>query len=60
MTEMGLRRFHARPFQKGVIFEKGTDLFVISADKKFVYVDPRKEAMKWVQKQSKGKEKTEA
>ena len=59
-TEMGLRRFHARPFQKGVIFEKGTDLFVISADEKFVYVDPRKEAVKWVQKQSKGKENTEA
>ncbi|MHA1134878.1 MAG: hypothetical protein ACTSSE_00160 [Candidatus Thorarchaeota archaeon] len=59
-TEMGLRRFHARPFQKGVIFEKGTDLFVISADEKFVYVDPRKEAVKWVQKQSKDKEKTEA
>ncbi|TFG98418.1 hypothetical protein E4H12_06105 [Candidatus Thorarchaeota archaeon] len=52
-TEMGLRRFHARPFQKGVTFEKGTDLFVISADEKFVYVDPRKEAVKWVQKQSK-------
>ena len=52
-TEMGLRRFHARPFQKGVVFEKGTDLYVISADEKFVYVDPRKEAVKWVQKQSK-------
>jgi hypothetical protein len=52
-TEMGLRRFHARPFQKGVVFEKGTDLFVVSADEKFVYVDPRKEAVKWVQKQSK-------
>ena len=52
-TEMGLRRFHARPFQKGVIFQKGIKLFVVSADEKFVYVDPRKEAVKWVQKQSK-------
>ena len=58
-TEMGLRRFHARPFQKGVVFEKGTDLFVVSADEKFVYVDPRKEAVKWVQKQSKKAEGTE-
>lgn len=57
-TEMGLRRFHARPFQKGVVFDKGTNLFVISADSKFVYVDPRKEAVKWVQKQSKRPEKT--
>ena len=57
-TEMGLRRFHARPFQKGVVFDKGTNLFVISADSKFVYVDPRKEAVKWVQKQSKRSEKT--
>ncbi|MCK4568332.1 MAG: hypothetical protein KAU48_13585, partial [Candidatus Thorarchaeota archaeon] len=57
-TEMGLRRFHARPFQKGVVFDKGTNLFVISADSKFVYVDPRKEAVKWVQKQSKKPEKT--
>lgn len=58
-TEMGLRRFHARPFQKGVVFEKGTNLFVVSADGMFVYVDPRKEAVKWVQKQSKKPEKTE-
>jgi len=58
-TEMGLRRFHARPFQRGVVFQKGTDLFVISADEKFVYVDPRKEAIKWVQKQSKAPEKSE-
>lgn len=58
-TEMGLRRFHARPFQKGIVFEKGTNLFVVSADEKFVYVDPRKEAVKWVQKQSKKREKTE-
>jgi hypothetical protein len=52
-TEMGLRRFHARPFQKGVIFQKGTDLFIVSADDKFVYVDPRKDVVKWLQKQSK-------
>ena len=51
-TEMGLRRFLARPFQKGVIFEKGTQLYVVSADDKFVYVDPRKEVVKWLQKQS--------
>jgi len=57
-TEMGLRRFHARPFQKGVVFEKGTNLFIVSADDKYVYVDPRKEAVKWVQKQSKKPEKT--
>jgi hypothetical protein len=54
-TEMGLRRFHARPFQKGVVFQKGTYLFVVSADKKFVYVDPRKDVVKWLQSQSKSK-----
>ncbi len=58
-TEMGLRRFNARPFQKGVVFQKGTKLFVVSADEKFTYVDPRKEAVKWVQKQSKTPESTE-
>jgi hypothetical protein len=52
-TEMGLRRFHARPFQSGVVFQKGADLFIVSADSKFVYVDPRKDVMKWLQKQSK-------
>jgi hypothetical protein len=52
-TDMGLRRFLARPFQKGVIFQKGTKLFVVSADQKFVYVDPRKDVVKWLQKQSK-------
>ncbi|TFG09745.1 hypothetical protein EU538_04065 [Candidatus Thorarchaeota archaeon] len=51
-TEMGLRRFYARPFVKGVVFQKGTELFVVSADDKVVYVDPRKEAKKWVQQQS--------
>jgi hypothetical protein len=59
-TEMGLRRFYARPFQQGVIFKKGTELFVISADEKFVYVDPRKEAIKWVQKQSKESDNIDA
>jgi hypothetical protein len=54
-TEMGLRRFHARPFQKGVVFQKGTDLFIVSADSKFVYVDPRKDVVKWLQKQSRTK-----
>jgi len=51
-TEMGLRRFYARPFQKGVVFQKGTHLYAVSASDKFVYVDPRKEVVKWVQKQS--------
>lgn len=58
-TEMGLRRFHARPFQTGVIFQKGTDLFIVSADSKFVYVDPRKDVVKWLQKQSKKSTKDE-
>ncbi|MFW9807104.1 MAG: hypothetical protein ACFFFK_10290 [Candidatus Thorarchaeota archaeon] len=52
-TEMGLRRFHARPFQKGVVFQKGTELYIVSADDKFVYVDPRKDVVKWLQQQSK-------
>ena len=54
-TEMGLRRFHARPFQKGVEFQKGTKLFIVSADIKFVYVDPRKDVVKWLQQQSRRK-----
>jgi len=54
-TEMGLRRFHARPFQKGVIFQRGTALFIVSADEKFVYVDPRRDVVKWMQEQSKKK-----
>ncbi len=58
-TEMGLRRFLARPFQKGVVFQRGTKLYVVSADQKFVYVDPRKEAVKWVQKQSKSPDGSE-
>jgi hypothetical protein len=57
-TDMGLRRFHARPFQKGVEFQKGTDLFIVSADSKFVYVDPRKDVLQWLQKQSKKPEST--
>ncbi|MFX1605465.1 MAG: hypothetical protein ACFFDD_06120 [Promethearchaeota archaeon] len=55
-TEMGLRRFHARPFQKGVVFQKGTNLFIVSADNKFVYVDPRRDVVKWLQKQSRIKQ----
>lgn len=51
-TDMGLRRFHARPFQKGVTFDKGTSLYVVSANEKFVYVDPRKEALKWSHRQT--------
>ncbi len=57
-TEMGLRRFHARPFQKGVVFQKGSELFIVSADEKFVFVDPRKDVVKWLQKQSKKSDKT--
>jgi hypothetical protein len=56
-TEMGLRRFQARPFQKGVTFEKGTDLYIVSADDKKVFVDPRKDVIKWLQKQSGKKRK---
>jgi hypothetical protein len=55
-TEMGLRRFYARPFQKGVVFKKGTTLYAVSASDKLVYVDPRKEVVKWVQKQSRRKD----
>ncbi|TFG34672.1 hypothetical protein EU527_02370 [Candidatus Thorarchaeota archaeon] len=58
-TEMGLRRFNARPFQKGIMFQKGTKLYVVSADEKYAYVDPRKEAVRWVQKQSKDPERSE-
>jgi hypothetical protein len=55
-TEMGLRRFNARPFQKGIVFQKGTHLYAVSASDKFIYVDPRKEVLRWVQKQSKRKD----
>ncbi|MFW9957460.1 MAG: hypothetical protein ACFFCT_05255 [Candidatus Odinarchaeota archaeon] len=57
-TEMGLRRFYARPFQKGVVFQRGTHLYAVSASDKFVYVDPRKEVVKWVQKQSRRKDES--
>lgn len=52
-TAMGLRRFHARPFQKGVVFEKGMTLYIVSADEKFVYVDPRPESVEWTYEQTK-------
>ncbi|RDE11361.1 MAG: hypothetical protein C4K48_11765 [Candidatus Thorarchaeota archaeon] len=58
-TDMGLRRFNARPFQKGVVFQKGILLYAVSADDKFIYVDPRKEVVKWVQKQSRRKDEEE-
>ena len=58
-TDMGLRRFYARPFQKGVVFQKGTSLYAVSADDKFIYVDPRKEVVKWVQKQSRRRDEQE-
>lgn len=58
-TDMGLRRFHARPFQKGVVFERGTGLYVVSANEKFVYVDPRKEALKWSHRQSQKRSESE-
>ncbi|NWF94574.1 MAG: hypothetical protein HXY34_00355 [Candidatus Thorarchaeota archaeon] len=52
-TEMGLRRFNARPFRKGSVFQKGTVLFIISANDKYVYVDPNRDLVRWLQKQSK-------
>ncbi|MBD3405305.1 MAG: hypothetical protein GF411_04100 [Candidatus Lokiarchaeota archaeon] len=51
-TAMGLRRFNARPFQKGVVFEKGMKLYIVSADERFVYVDPRPESIHWTQEQT--------
>ena len=59
-TDMGLRRFLARPFQKGVVFQKGTKLFVVSADEKHVFVDPRRDVVTWLQKQSKNSVEDEA
>ncbi|MFW9954142.1 MAG: hypothetical protein ACFFD3_06290 [Candidatus Thorarchaeota archaeon] len=56
-TEMGLRRFHARPFTKGGSFKKGDILWVISANEKFVYVDPSKDIKKWAQEQSRAEKK---
>ncbi len=54
-TEMGLRRFQARPLQTGDTFQKGEWLYVVSANEKVVFVDPREEIAKGQQKQS-GKE----
>ncbi len=51
-TEMGLRRFHARPLQQGLVFRKGMTLYVVSANDKFVFVDPRIEVVKGQHKQS--------
>jgi len=51
-TEMGLRRFHARPLQQGLIFRKGMTLYVVSANDKFVFVDPRIEVAKGQHEQS--------
>ena len=52
-TEMGLRRFHARPFVKGTEYKRGDDLWVISADEKYVYVDNSKDIRKWASDQTK-------
>ena len=51
-TEMGLRRFHARPLQQGLVFRKGMTLYVVSANDRFVFVDPRIEVAKGQHKQS--------
>ena len=51
-TEMGLRRFHARPLQQGLVFKKGMTLYVVSANDRFVFVDPRIEVAKGQHKQS--------
>ncbi len=59
VTEMGPRRFHARPFIKDTKYKKGDDLWVISANDKFVYVDSRKDAKKWTQEQSRTEEPTQ-
>ncbi len=37
-TEMGLRRFHARPAKASTIYQKGLELYVVAADKKLLYV----------------------
>jgi len=55
-TEMGPRRFHARPFQKGMEYKRGDNLWVISADEKFVYVDSSKDVKKWAHEQTKAAE----
>ncbi len=51
-TVMGLRRFHARPLQQGLVFRKGMTLYVVSANDRFVFVDPRIEVAKGQHKQS--------
>ncbi len=51
-TEMGLRRFNAKPFEKGNTYKKGTVVWVISADDRFAYVDHRKDVRTWTQEQS--------
>ncbi len=51
-TEMGLRRFHARPLQQGLVFRKGMTLYVVSANDRFVFVDPRIGVAKGQHKQS--------
>ncbi len=51
-TEMGLRRFHARPLQQGLVFRKGMTLYVVSANDRLVFVDPRIEVAKGQHKQS--------
>ena len=51
-TEMGLRRFHARPLQQGLVFRKGMTLYVVSANDRFVFVDPRIEVAEGQHKQS--------
>ncbi|UCE10817.1 MAG: hypothetical protein JSW61_02490 [Candidatus Thorarchaeota archaeon] len=51
-TEMGLRRFHARSLKKDIVYEKGTPLYIVSANEKLVYVDSREEVAKGQSKQS--------
>jgi len=51
-TEMGLRRFHARPLQQGLVFRKGMTLYVVSANDRVVFVAPRIEVAKGQHKQS--------
>jgi hypothetical protein len=51
-TEMGLRRFQARPFRSGMTYQKGEWLYVISANEKVVFVDPSEDVAKGQQSQS--------
>jgi hypothetical protein len=57
-TEMGLRRFHARSLRKDSVHEKGATLYIVSADEKYVYVDPREELAEGQSRQS-GRKKDE-